>query len=107
MSNGTQGAYPRVNLEAFEGWMKILKTTKDNAPLTWIKKMILESKNARLTAPQLMEKILSCEDDKDFFGRCCSGQKESEVPAELREEVIEDYSSNEGNNPHTLIMIDS
>lgn len=69
--------------------------------------MILEDRHARLTAPQLMEKILSCEDDKDFFGRCCSGQKESEVPAELREEIIEDYSSNEGNIACPVNMADS
>jgi hypothetical protein len=77
--------------------MERLKTTRENAPLPWIKRMILEDRHARLTAPQLMDEILLCEDYKDFFGRCCSGQKESEVPAELREEVIEDFSSNEGN----------
>lgn len=40
-SNGTLGDYARVNQEAFKDWMKKLESTKDNAPLEWIRNMIL------------------------------------------------------------------
>lgn len=100
-SNGTSGEYPRVNQEAFQDWMKKLESTKDNAPLEWIRKMIIVRPDARLKPEQLMSRILTCGDERDYYGLCCDGKEESDVPAELRDGEFEDFSSSEGlSGPH-------
>jgi hypothetical protein len=95
-NNGTLGDYPRVNQVAFEDWMKKLESTKDNAPLGWIRNMILKEPAARLTPQQLMSQILTCDDERDYYGLCCDGKEESDVSAELRDMEFEDCSSSEG-----------
>ena len=95
-SSGTLGECPRVNQEAFKDWMKKLESTKDNAPLEWIRNMILKEPAARLTPQQLMSRILTCDDEKIYCGSCCDGKEESDVPAELRDMEFEDCSSSEG-----------
>ena len=100
-SNGTSGEYPRVNQAAFEDWMKKLSSTKDNAPLEWIRNMIMVRPDARIKTEKLMSRILTCDDEKDYYGLCCDGKEETEVPVELRDEDIEDFSSSEGSSvPH-------
>jgi hypothetical protein len=95
-SNGTLGDYPRVNPKAFKDWMKKLESTKDNAPLEWIRNMILDKPVARLTPQQLMSRILTCDDERDYYGLCCDGKEESDVSAELRDVEFEDCSNSEG-----------
>ena len=100
-SNGTSGEYPRVNQVAFQGWMKKLESTKDNAPLAWIRNMILVEPGARIKTEKLMSQILTCDYEKDYYGLCCDGIEETDVPAELRSGEIEDFSSSEGSSvPH-------
>ena len=94
--NGTLGDYPRVNQEAFKTWTKKLESKKDNAPLEWIRNMVLIKPVARLAPEQLMSRILTCEDEKDYYGLCCDGKEENEVPIELKDDEVEDYSSGEG-----------
>ena len=90
-SNGTSGEYPRVNQTAFQDWMKKLESTKDNAPLEWIKNMIMVRPDARIKTEKLMSRILTCDDEKDYYGLCCDGKEEKHVPVELRDEDIEDF----------------
>ena len=106
-SNGTLGDYPRVNHVAFQNWMNKLESTKDNAPLEWISKMIVARPDARLKPEQLMSRILTCDDERDYYGLCCDGKEESDVPAELRDGDFEDFSSSEGSSDLILAKSDS
>lgn len=85
-------------MEAFRGWVKILVSTRDNAPLDWIKNMIREKRASRLTPQQLMSQILECDEEKDFYGLCCRGQDEADLPAGIGETESEDCSSSEGSS---------
>ena len=97
-SKGSTGDYPRVNHEAFQDWMKKLQSRKDNAPLEWIKNMILFKQDTRLKPQKLMSRILTCDGEKDYYGLCCDGEEESNLPTELRDEEVEDLSSSEGSS---------
>ncbi|ERF69460.1 hypothetical protein EPUS_07275 [Endocarpon pusillum Z07020] len=98
--HGSSGEYPRNNMEAFRDWVKKLESTGDNAPLDWIKNMIREKRASRLTPQQLMSQILECDEEKDFYGLCCRGQDEADLPAGIGETESEDCSSSEDLSDH-------
>ena len=95
-SQGTGGEYPRNNMEALKGWMDKLKSTTDNAPLEWMKDMMREKRNSRVTPEILMSRIHECDEPRDFYGHCCREQDEGDLPSALRESQSEDFSSSEG-----------
>ena len=76
--------------------MKKLDSRKDNAPLDWIKNMTMMKPDSRLKAQQLMDRILTCEDDKDYYGLCCDGKEDVDVAVELRNSDVGDSSGSEG-----------
>ncbi|KAL8834144.1 MAG: hypothetical protein Q9170_003891 [Blastenia crenularia] len=81
-----------------KGWMKKLesKSKKDNAPFDWIRNLTMEKPTSRLTPQQLMGRITSREDEKDYYGLCCDGKKDDEVAIELRDSDVEVSSGSEG-----------
>lgn len=96
MENGTSSPFYSANQEAFKGWMKKLESKNDNAPLDWIRNMTMRKPDSRLKPQQLMDRILTSEDEKDYYGLCCDGKEEDDVAVELRNSDIEDSSGSEG-----------
>ena len=94
--NGSTGDDPWSNIEAAHGWTKSLESKRDNAPLEWIRNMILETRAARLNPKQLLKRIKSCNEEKDFCGLCCNQEEETSLPIELRDPEFDDCSSSEG-----------
>ena len=97
-SKGTLGEYPRVNQEAFQDWMKRLQSTRDNAPLEWIKDMILKEPEDRLKPEELMSRILTFEGERGYYGLCCGEEEELDLPPELRDGEVDVLSSSEGSS---------
>lgn len=91
-SKGSLGDSPRVNPEAFQDWMKRLQSTQDNAPLEWIKDMILDKLERRLKHEDLIPRILTCEGEKGYYGLCCDGKKAPD------QAVLENHLCNEAQN---------
>ena len=104
-NQGTGGEYPRNNMEAFREWVKKLESTRDNAPLEWIRDMVREKRNSRVTPEQLMSRIHECDEPRDLYGHCCRDQDEDELPSGLRESQSEDLSSSEGKAPMSWIFV--
>jgi len=75
---GTSGANPRSNAKALELWLARLRSEIDKRPLEWIKQMIKNAPNERITAAGLMDGIHSYEDGYVYYNSCCNGEEESE-----------------------------
>ena len=97
-SSGSSGEDPRVNEEAFKDWMGRLQSTRDNAPLEWIKNMILKDPEDRLKPEELMSRILTFEGESGYYGLCCGEEEESDLPPELRDGEVDVLSSSEGSS---------
>ena len=95
LRNGNSSIVQSANREAFNGWITKLSSKGDNAPLAWIQRMTSWEPKGRIQAQQLMNQILTC-DERDYYGLCCDGRDENDVPAELRDSDIEDVSDGEG-----------
>lgn len=98
-NHGTNGEYPRNNMEAFKGWIEELRSKQeskeDNAPLEWIKDMVREKRTSRISSEQLMSRIHDeCYEQRDFYGACCREDNEDELPDRLKDP--EDCSTSEG-----------
>ncbi|OQV08548.1 Ankyrin repeat-containing protein isoform 1 [Cladophialophora immunda] len=89
------GDSPSVNYEAFTSWVRKLESTPNNAPLEWIKKMMVIDRKKRLSPPELMSRIWNSNDDRDYFGLCCDGNEEIDMPSELRQEDFPDSASSD------------
>ena len=96
-TTGTLGNCPRNNFEGYKEWIAKLDSKRDNAPLEWIKNMILMKPTARLELKQLMSRIWDCDDEENsYFALCCDGNEETSVAPQLKSDDFEDISSEEG-----------
>ncbi|KAI9767148.1 MAG: hypothetical protein M1839_004621 [Geoglossum umbratile] len=91
--NGTGGANPRSNSKALELWLVRLKSETDEQPLEWIKQMIRNPRNDRVTAAGLMSQIHSYEDEHVYYSSCCNGEEESETGTSYQGSVFEGDAS--------------
>src|SRR4030095_9279066 len=71
-------ANPQSNTEAFELWLARVQSESDTQPLEWIKQMIKNPPNERITAAGLMDEIHCHRDGHVYYNSCCNGEDESE-----------------------------
>lgn len=96
--NGTGGAYPRTNTEALAAWLQKLGQSKvDKQPIVWIRQMLQEQPNDRITASSLLNQILEYGDDHVYYGSCCNAYDDSEDGTSYQGSVFEEDPSNTGN----------
>ena len=96
--NGSTSIDPCHNPEALEEWLKKLesKSNVDNAPIVWIRKMLVKAPDARPKAKELMQLILDNSDERVYSGSCCDGVEEKGLPKELQNSEDDDFSISEG-----------
>lgn len=69
--NSGNGTSNPTNQEAYKEWMKQLKSSTDTKPLEWIRGLLRPDPKARVSAHVLMQQILECDDQVQYYGNCC------------------------------------
>jgi hypothetical protein len=93
---GSCSIFAHGNIEALKGWLRKLRNGNYDSPLDWVQKMTKKNPQTRLSAPQLMELILECEEEDLYYCDRCDGNGDDTVAVELRNSDCEELSDHEG-----------